>query len=349
MKLVHCADLKLISQSLREQCEQQVVMIKAGPLVLATKIAGEKGVFVRLVPFGTKISNSVTPKTTNWVWFIAVLCLVAALYLSKPTISCPIFQCESTICPIIACPACPPTVFCPKLTANCPVSPTDQVFILWNKTNLASPTGVYTGQINSNRERHGFGLLIYSNGDKYEGEWKSGLKSGFGLLTTVIGEAKNGYWKEDELVYGEMKLRDGRIDRGEWKRGKMEGIGYRKTSKSVYFGEFQEGKEFDQGCEIRDGENMYFGQWSYGEKTGKGLSYSGDFLYYGDFLHSLRDGNGFAAWRQGLLYDGAFILGEKQGAGLETHTEEFWQSQGKKDWSFPHHPGGPRPHHHGHH
>ena len=64
---------------------------------------------------------------------------------------------------------------------------------------------------------------------------------------------KNGCWKEDELAYEEVKLGGG-MDTGEWKSGKMEGIGGSRTSKLVYFGEFQGGESQAWAAKCETGE-----------------------------------------------------------------------------------------------
>ena len=40
------------------------------------------------------------------------------------------------------------------------------------------------------REKHSQGIYIYSNGDKYVGEYKNGLKNGQGTLIMVKGNSK---------------------------------------------------------------------------------------------------------------------------------------------------------------
>ena len=45
---------------------------------------------------------------------------------------------------------------------------------------------------------NGDGVFTYANGDKYDGQWKDGLKHGKGILTCADGDTYNGDWIEDK-------------------------------------------------------------------------------------------------------------------------------------------------------
>jgi len=55
--------------------------------------------------------------------------------------------------------------------------------------------------------RHGHGLLCYSNGLIYEGEFYHGMRQGFGILRFNHVELYTGEWREDELA-GHGKIRN---------------------------------------------------------------------------------------------------------------------------------------------
>ena len=40
-------------------------------------------------------------------------------------------------------------------------------------------TSLYTGYIDKNGKRRGFGLKIFKNGDRYEGEWENNRINGY--------------------------------------------------------------------------------------------------------------------------------------------------------------------------
>jgi hypothetical protein len=50
----------------------------------------------------------------------------------------------------------------------------------------------YEGKLNPAGERHGDGLLEYSNGDKYNGAWQNDLKCGKGVFHSANGEVYEG-------------------------------------------------------------------------------------------------------------------------------------------------------------
>ena len=40
--------------------------------------------------------------------------------------------------------------------------------------------------------RHGFGLRVWTNGSKYQGQWKVGMMDGQGVTTTIMNEKHTG-------------------------------------------------------------------------------------------------------------------------------------------------------------
>ena len=51
-----------------------------------------------------------------------------------------------------------------------------------------------------NNYQHGKGTYIWSNGDRYDGEFKFNKMDGFGIFTYQNGKVIEGFWKEDNLV-----------------------------------------------------------------------------------------------------------------------------------------------------
>ena len=57
--------------------------------------------------------------------------------------------------------------------------------------------------------RHGVGVFYYTNGSKYEGEWVENLKDGFAAFTYEDGKIFTGLYKNDKMVpntYREFKI-----------------------------------------------------------------------------------------------------------------------------------------------
>ena len=46
-------------------------------------------------------------------------------------------------------------------------------------------------------ELDGYGVEYYSNGDKYEGEWKNDEKDGYGIFYFLFGDKYEGEWKNN--------------------------------------------------------------------------------------------------------------------------------------------------------
>jgi len=141
---------------------------------------------------------------------------------------------------------------------------------------------------------NGQGTQIFSDGYKYVGEFKNGLRSGQGTATWAalgdkyVGEFKddkaNGLgthtWKDGEKYVGEHKngkkhgqgtttRKDGYKYVGEYKNDKRHGQGTDIWPESFgykYVGEFKNGKKHGQGTETRKGEKKYVGEFKYDER-----------------------------------------------------------------------------------
>ncbi len=81
----------------------------------------------------------------------------------------------------------------------------------------------YTGHVNHNNERHGYGVYQVVNGGRYEGYWKNGFKDGEGVF----------YHRSGNVQY-----------EGEWQAGEPHGMGkvYNAKGELKYEGEFKNGK-----------------------------------------------------------------------------------------------------------
>jgi len=69
--------------------------------------------------------------------------------------------------------------------------------------------------------REGVGILTYSDGDKYVGEWKDGQKNGQGTYTWSNGNKYLGEFKDGKKHgQGTFTWSNGKKYEGEWKNGK---------------------------------------------------------------------------------------------------------------------------------
>lgn len=80
----------------------------------------------------------------------------------------------------------------------------------------------YEGTVNSNNERHGWGVYQVIFGGRYEGEWRNGFKHGQGTS----------YYKNNKIQY-----------EGEWEGGEPHGFGkvYNTNGKLLYEGPWKGG------------------------------------------------------------------------------------------------------------
>ena len=74
--------------------------------------------------------------------------------------------------------------------------------------------GEYCGWVNIRGGREGQGIMKYSNGDVYSGEWVNDERSGKGTMIYQGGEQFSGEWKDDKIDErgsGKLTLADGRV------------------------------------------------------------------------------------------------------------------------------------------
>ena len=106
----------------------------------------------------------------------------------------------------------------------------------------------------NSRNYTGRASVTYANQDRYEGDFKDGLREGNGTYT---------YFKEEG---------PGNRYEGEWLANKKHGIG-KMTFGGVgeYFGRFENGKRHGEGVfKYNKTGNVYSGSWKYGIKNGHG-------------------------------------------------------------------------------
>jgi len=161
------------------------------------------------------------------------------------------------------------------------------------------------GCISGNCES-GYGVYVWSDGEKYEGYWKNNMRNGKGTNIWGNGEIFEGKWRNDKKHgYGKQTYLNGEIETGFWEYGKYKGNktinktgcisgncnnGYGtfvQSSGEKYVGTFKNGTFNGQGTyTFADGGNyvgyfqsgMYHGQGTYQFPNNQG-KYVGDFKY----------------------------------------------------------------------
>lgn len=140
----------------------------------------------------------------------------------------------------------------------------------------------YIGDWKQNK-KDGYGIIVYSNLDKYEGYWKNDMRHGKGT-----------YW----LSIGKNKYR--KFYTGDWFENKKEG-------KGIFFYK-------DGGC--------YDGNWKNSKRHGKGLMiYANGDIYDGNWINDLKHGYGIIEYKNGNKFYGYWSNGLKEGQGYYYYSE----------------------------
>ncbi|KAI4762165.1 hypothetical protein E4T52_05629 [Aureobasidium sp. EXF-3400] len=92
----------------------------------------------------------------------------------------------------------------------------------------------YQGHVNSLSQYHGYGHMIYLNGNEYFGNFRESQRSQYGKMTYANGDTYDGQWAMDQPQgHGTYTYhRTGNVYTGNWQDGKKSGIGttYHKVS-----------------------------------------------------------------------------------------------------------------------
>lgn len=81
-------------------------------------------------------------------------------------------------------------------------------------------TSVYIGQLDLGTNRHGYGIMKYTNGRQYEGSWENDLRVGEGYERYHNGNTYSGYFKAGKANgHGVYTWVNGEVYDGEWLRG----------------------------------------------------------------------------------------------------------------------------------
>ena len=170
----------------------------------------------------------------------------------------------------------------------------------------------YDGSISSEGKFHGKGSIVYSNGEKYAGDWEHGQRHGNGVYTYADGGSYDGQWDRDKISgEGRARYADGNVYEGSWVNGKIHGTGKLETSKFSYDGEWRDGKKHGEGsCRYHDNGDDYEGSWAedkwhgHGVWTLRGEDGSVHEKFVGDMLNGQMHGNGRYQYADGSHYDG---------------------------------------------
>ncbi len=188
------------------------------------------------------------------------------------------------------------------------------------------------------------GIIFYSNGDYFEGEWKDEKKEGYGILIFKnLSKFEGNFKNNKQHGFGKLIQYDGETYMGEWKNGKICGYGTRYHSNGdkyvgqylnnirqgqgtyhfrngdYYEGEWTEGKASRKGRFVYSNGDVYEGEFNDNQILGKGVfTYANGDCYKGSFINGLINGVGYYKNGKGDIYQGDFINGKRHGYGQYT-------------------------------
>lgn len=193
----------------------------------------------------------------------------------------------------------------------------------------------------------GSGTLLYSNGNKYIGQFVSNKIEGKGIKTIknsndneLVGVYEGEFINGELEGYGVFKGNDGIMYCGNYKNSKRNGKGiYTFSNGDIYEGFFVNNhfngvgtlkrkngcnftgtfinNNFHEGKEIHSNGDVYQGSYLNGLMNGKGIytSVNGN-IYQGDYLDGLRSGKGKLMSSCGNNYEGSWLNDQMHGFGI---------------------------------
>lgn len=169
-------------------------------------------------------------------------------------------------------------------------------------------------------EYNGQGICYYTDGARYEGEWKDGSREGEGTLKYANDDDRMEYvgqWRKDQPHgTGIFRWKNGAVYEGEVDNDTFHGSGSMAwPDGGKYEGEFVNGYRHGQGTYFYPNGNKYEGEFVNGEYNGTGtFTMASEGRYEGEFVNGFYHG-------EGTLYDSEGNV-EKQGQWINGEFQE---------------------------
>lgn len=187
----------------------------------------------------------------------------------------------------------------------------------------------YTGDWDPDQKRHGYGVFVWPDGARYEGEWAFNKAMGRGRYENAEGEVYDGEWLDDKANgIGTFTSKYGSVYTGNWKDDLQHGHGCEIWPDGLkYEGDFFEGEKHGFGCQTFIDGSVYEGAFknSLIEGPGKYITPGGK-LYEGEWKNNKMEGFGTIKYSTGKVFRGTFREGRRDGPGESIcATGEIWK------------------------
>eukprot|EP00340_Litonotus_pictus_P004350 CAMPEP_0170518464 /NCGR_PEP_ID=MMETSP0209-20121228/4145_1 /TAXON_ID=665100 ORGANISM="Litonotus pictus, Strain P1" /NCGR_SAMPLE_ID=MMETSP0209 /ASSEMBLY_ACC=CAM_ASM_000301 /LENGTH=355 /DNA_ID=CAMNT_0010804033 /DNA_START=168 /DNA_END=1235 /DNA_ORIENTATION=+ len=184
---------------------------------------------------------------------------------------------------------------------------------------------VYKGHWSLDRKKNGYGILVNSDGSKYEGLFRNEKLDGKGRYITIKGDFFEGFFSNGcACGYGVFVHSDGSIYKGNWMNDLPWGEGEEWSNEGSYYkGDFFQGKKFGVGeFRWKDGA-VYLGGVKNDLLNGEGIySWPDGRRYKGFWQDNNMQGYGVLENPDGSRYEGQFDMNKKSGKGVYHYNKE---------------------------
>lgn len=157
---------------------------------------------------------------------------------------------------------------------------------------------IYKGELSlgNNNLRHGYGKIIYANGNIFATRWKNDIADAGGVYIHSDGTDIRGIWNNGILQCDKktkIKFPNGDVYNGQTFNNMLSGIGiYYYNDGEIHEGEFINGIKTGFGTSYWPNGNIYIGYWADDTFNGYGKLITCDNIYTGLWCNGVQDMNG---------------------------------------------------------
>ena len=181
-----------------------------------------------------------------------------------------------------------------------------------------SSTSFYSGTVNTDGQKHGFGILMNSKGEKFEGFWENECFQPYGRYISPKGELCEGSYENGKLNGIGKVVKSDKEFIGEFVNGIRNGTGKEKSKLEEYEGSFKNDKKDGHGKLLfLKSNNTYIGEFKEGKMTGQcEFIWANNDRYIGSIINGVFEGQGKYYWNDGMTYEGNYDNGIRRGYGI---------------------------------